>query len=162
MGHHPAVSSGLHAGSLLLVRRLQPLLEAYQAVYLSGHDHDLEHLELRGVHHFVSGAGSELRPMGPLRPGAHRPAPRVCRMRTTLMRRACARACMLHVHLTHAARARVRRVAVRGFKEWGAAPARDCARVRLLVLWDTGRADLRISAREPGISWRCGARSIEF
>lgn len=71
VGHHPAVSSGLHAGSALLVARLQPLLEACGAAYLCGHDHDLEHLQLRGVHHLVSGGGSELRPLGRRRPGAH-------------------------------------------------------------------------------------------
>lgn len=45
----------------MLVAKLKPLLEANNvALYLNGHDHNLQHLAQNGVDYVVSGAGHEL------------------------------------------------------------------------------------------------------
>ncbi|MBL9116029.1 MAG: metallophosphoesterase [Verrucomicrobiaceae bacterium] len=49
LGHHPVYSNGLHGDSKELVKTLAPLLqESGVHLYLCGHDHDLQHLELEG------------------------------------------------------------------------------------------------------------------
>jgi acid phosphatase len=65
MGHHPARSNGVHGSTSALRKSLEPLFERYGvALYLSGHDHDLELLETgRGYLQVVSGAGSKPRSM---------------------------------------------------------------------------------------------------
>jgi tartrate-resistant acid phosphatase type 5 len=41
-----------------LVEKLNPMLLKYKvAVYFSGHDHDMQHLNDSGVQYFLSGAG---------------------------------------------------------------------------------------------------------
>jgi len=41
---------------------LKPLLEKYSvAMYLSGHDHNMQHLKQNGVHYVLVGAGHELK-----------------------------------------------------------------------------------------------------
>jgi len=65
IGHHPVRSNGVH-GSIDRVRRaLEELLVRHgAALYLSGHDHDLELLDSgRGFLQLVSGAGSSTRSM---------------------------------------------------------------------------------------------------
>ena len=64
-GHHPIHSAGEgHGDQPELVAALLPLLAKYQVqAYFAGHDHDLQHLQASGVHLFVSGAGSEHRPV---------------------------------------------------------------------------------------------------
>jgi tartrate-resistant acid phosphatase type 5 len=65
LGHHPVRSNGVH-GSIERVRgALEPLFERHGvALYLSGHDHDLELIETeRGFLQVVSGAGSSTRDM---------------------------------------------------------------------------------------------------
>jgi acid phosphatase len=65
IGHHPVTSNGQH-GPIHSVRdALVTLFEKYGvALYLSGHDHDLELLETgRGFLQVVSGAGSGTRSM---------------------------------------------------------------------------------------------------
>ncbi len=59
VGHHPVYSNGSHGNTLGLIRHVKPLLEKHKvAVYLSGHDHDLQVLEpVEGVHYIVSGGG---------------------------------------------------------------------------------------------------------
>ena len=45
---------------------VEPLLARYGVqLYLAGHDHDLEHIQVPGAatHHIVSGAGSQTRPL---------------------------------------------------------------------------------------------------
>jgi tartrate-resistant acid phosphatase type 5 len=66
VGHHPVVSgSPFHGCSAELEEALQPVLEAHAVhAYFCGHEHDLQHLHTGGVHHFVSGAGSESRQTG--------------------------------------------------------------------------------------------------
>jgi tartrate-resistant acid phosphatase type 5 len=62
-GHHPIYSVGVHGDNPILIKRLQPVLKGRADVYLTGHDHDLQHLKAEdGVHFFVSGgAGAGLR-----------------------------------------------------------------------------------------------------
>jgi acid phosphatase len=65
IGHHPLRSNGVH-GSIARVRAaLEDLLDEHAvALYLSGHDHDLELLDSgRGFLQVVSGAGSSPRDM---------------------------------------------------------------------------------------------------
>ena len=49
MAHHPVYSDGPHGDHKTLIRDWDPLLRKYQvAMYLAGHDHDLQHLEFVG------------------------------------------------------------------------------------------------------------------
>jgi predicted MPP superfamily phosphohydrolase len=57
-GHHPIYSDGDHGDSIVLTRRLLPLLKNRVDVYLVGHDHILNHIKPEaGVQFFVSGGG---------------------------------------------------------------------------------------------------------
>ncbi len=50
VGHHPVYSNGVHGDSKELVEKLAPMLQAAGVhLYLCGHDHDLQHLELEGL-----------------------------------------------------------------------------------------------------------------
>ncbi|TPV53895.1 acid phosphatase [Aestuariibacter sp. GS-14] len=68
IAHHPLYSSGKRYGKNDAIRSvLEPLLEQYKVdAYFAGHEHDLQHNQPMGKHmaHFVSGAGSEVRPTG--------------------------------------------------------------------------------------------------
>jgi len=60
LGHHPVYSDGHHGDSEPLVDDFDPLLRRHKVdLYLSGHDHDLQHLEFKGhpTSFVVSGAG---------------------------------------------------------------------------------------------------------
>lgn len=47
VGHHPVYSNGKHGDTDYLIRDWAPLLERHKVhVYLAGHDHDLQHLEM--------------------------------------------------------------------------------------------------------------------
>lgn len=67
MAHHPVYSDGTWGDSATLINAWDPLLrQAGVHLYISGHDHDLEHLEFTG--HPTSfcicgGGGAELRPL---------------------------------------------------------------------------------------------------
>ena len=67
VGHHPVYSNGQHGDTKSLVADLAPLLQAHGVhVYLCGHDHDLQHLELEGQKtSFVvpGGGGARVRSM---------------------------------------------------------------------------------------------------
>lgn len=67
IGHHPLYSSGKRYGKTAAVRNvIEPILEKYQVdAYIAGHEHDLQHNQPaeRSVEHFVSGGGSEVRPV---------------------------------------------------------------------------------------------------
>ena len=75
-GHHPVYTNGEHGERLgylpALRNRLFPLLKKHRvAIYLAGHDHDLESLKPdQGVHFLISGGGG--RGVRPLRTGACR------------------------------------------------------------------------------------------
>lgn len=60
LGHHPVFSDGSHGDTRSLVDHLDPLLRRHRVdLYLSGHDHDLQHIEMKGhpTSFAVSGAG---------------------------------------------------------------------------------------------------------
>jgi acid phosphatase len=66
VGHHPVYSVGLHGNTPELIQRFKPIfLNNKVDFYLSGHDHDLEHLKVAGesVNYLVSGGGSENYPI---------------------------------------------------------------------------------------------------
>lgn len=66
IGHHPILSgSPFHGGMEELQAEIEPSLVRYGVqAYLSGHEHDMQHLEKEGVNHIISGAGSEYRATG--------------------------------------------------------------------------------------------------
>ena len=65
VGHHPVFSGGSHGGTAALQDWLVPLLERHGAqIYLSGHNHALEHIAVGRVHYLTSGAGAKPRPAG--------------------------------------------------------------------------------------------------
>lgn len=60
MGHHPLYSNSRHGDSKKLIAKWGSLLQEHKVhAYLCGHDHDLQHLELEGLHtsFVLSGAG---------------------------------------------------------------------------------------------------------
>ncbi len=60
VGHHPVYSEGSHGDTPELIEQIAPLLEKHKVhIYLCGHDHDLQHLELEGLKtsFVVSGGG---------------------------------------------------------------------------------------------------------
>ncbi len=65
-GHHPIYSYGDHGNTIELEKKLQPILEKNNVnLYLSGHDHDMQHLYAgKKTNYFVSGAGSDTRGVG--------------------------------------------------------------------------------------------------
>ena len=73
-GHHPVYSDAAHGDTAELVKDLGPLLEKHGAhVYLCGHDHDLQHLEIEKLRtSFVlsGGGGARLYKTGEIRKGA--------------------------------------------------------------------------------------------
>ncbi|MEB0261583.1 MULTISPECIES: metallophosphoesterase [unclassified Mucilaginibacter] len=65
VGHHPYYTVGpriKNYDTLTVREKLAPVFEAHKIdIYLSGHDHSLQHLKPDGfTHQFISGAGSEL------------------------------------------------------------------------------------------------------
>jgi tartrate-resistant acid phosphatase type 5 len=49
IGHHPVYSNGLHGDSVSLIKDFAPLFQEHGVhLYLCGHDHDMQHLELEG------------------------------------------------------------------------------------------------------------------
>lgn len=65
VGHHPYYTVGpriKNYDTLTVREKLSPVFAKYKVdIYLSGHDHSLQHLKPEGVtHQFISGAGSEL------------------------------------------------------------------------------------------------------
>ncbi len=61
VGHHPAFSGGMHGASWGLIRYLADVLESSYGVrrlpLLNGHDHDLQHVAVDGIHYLTSGGG---------------------------------------------------------------------------------------------------------
>lgn len=66
IGHHPLYTTGVRRDKMLDVRAaFLPIFEKNKVnVYFAGHEHDLQHQKPAGfTHYFVSGAGSEIRPV---------------------------------------------------------------------------------------------------
>ena len=60
-GHYPIFSNGTHGDTVELCSILLPLLKKYKVnLYLSGHDHNICHKEVDGLHCIVSGCGSRM------------------------------------------------------------------------------------------------------
>ncbi|HEY4047403.1 MAG TPA: metallophosphoesterase [Acidobacteriaceae bacterium] len=60
IAHHPLFSNGDHGDTPAVIRDWQPLLQQRHVhLYLSGHDHDLQHLEFEGnpTSYVISGGG---------------------------------------------------------------------------------------------------------
>ena len=63
VGHHPIFSGGPHGGAPELLRLVKPLLDRHRvAVYLGGHDHNMQHVVKDNVHYVTCGTGATLRP----------------------------------------------------------------------------------------------------
>ena len=63
VGHHPVFSGGYHGNTPGLVRAVKPMLERHGvAAYLNGHDHDLQHIVVDGIHYVTCGTGADARP----------------------------------------------------------------------------------------------------
>jgi len=61
IGHFPvhSATTGEHGDTASLIKQLQPILEQQKVdLYLNGHDHVLQHIQLNGVNYFGSGAGA--------------------------------------------------------------------------------------------------------
>ncbi len=67
-GHHTLFSGGsTHGDTPDLITRLLPILRKHSVTaYINGHDHDLQHIVRDGVDFVCTGAGSEVRPVGPV------------------------------------------------------------------------------------------------
>lgn len=66
IGHHPLYTTGVRKGLMLDVRKaFLPIFEKHKVdIYFAGHEHDLQHQKPNGhTNYFVSGAGSEIRPV---------------------------------------------------------------------------------------------------
>ncbi|CAG5128977.1 unnamed protein product, partial [Candidula unifasciata] len=67
-GHYPVYSTAYHGPTKCLVDRLQPMLDKYRANgYFSGHDHNLQHLQVKSssggsIDYFVSGMANTVDP----------------------------------------------------------------------------------------------------
>lgn len=68
IGHHPFYTSGHRKGRPSDTRsHLEEVFQKYSVdAYFAGHEHDLQHQKPEAIftHHFISGAGSRLRPTG--------------------------------------------------------------------------------------------------
>ncbi len=67
VGHYPVFSVGEHGDTPELMEELLPVLDKYGVdVYLSGHDHTMQHLQQRGsgVQFLINGSGSKLGSLG--------------------------------------------------------------------------------------------------
>lgn len=56
-GHYPVWSFGDHGPTKILVNDLMPMLEHYGAHYMTGHDHNQQHIEVNGIQYILAGAG---------------------------------------------------------------------------------------------------------
>lgn len=56
-GHYPVYSVCEHGPTATLIENLKPLLEKYNAHYMSGHDHCMEHFVEGGTNYILSGLG---------------------------------------------------------------------------------------------------------
>jgi hypothetical protein len=62
--HHPLFSDGYHGDNQRLIDQLLPVMKDRVDLYISGHEHDMQHLKpVDGVHFVISGGGGRsLRP----------------------------------------------------------------------------------------------------
>lgn len=59
IGHHPVYTGGpSHHNTDMLIDLVEPLLQRYNAIYISGHDHTMQHIHRNDLDFFVNGVGS--------------------------------------------------------------------------------------------------------
>ncbi len=59
-GHHPIYSVAARGNNQKLLQQLQPILSGRADIYLTGHEHNLQHLKPEGgVHFFIVGGGGQ-------------------------------------------------------------------------------------------------------
>ncbi len=65
--HHPIYSHGVHGNGDNLIAMLLPVLKSRADIYLTGHEHDMQHIKPEGgVHMFIAGSGgAKPRPITP-------------------------------------------------------------------------------------------------
>jgi len=65
IGHHPIYSAGVgHGNQEEMIKMVLPILHKNEVqAYFAGHDHDLQHLRDEDLDLYISGAGSEHRPV---------------------------------------------------------------------------------------------------
>eukprot|EP01038_Epipyxis_sp_PR26KG_P004507 gene4507-6369_t len=56
-GHYPVYSVCDHGNTITLINHLKPLLDKYQAHYMSGHDHCAEHFIVNDTNYWLNGIG---------------------------------------------------------------------------------------------------------
>ncbi|KFM74008.1 Tartrate-resistant acid phosphatase type 5, partial [Stegodyphus mimosarum] len=62
-GHYPVYSIGSHGNTNCLVKYLKPLLEKYNvSAYLSGHEHNMQHIQVQGIDYIISGSANFIDP----------------------------------------------------------------------------------------------------
>lgn len=67
VGHNTIFSGGDHGNTPEMIAQVKPMLERHGVqAYINGHDHDLQHIEVDGVHYICTGAGSEVRQTQPI------------------------------------------------------------------------------------------------
>ena len=65
IGHHPVYSGGPYGSTPELLAVLKPILDRHHVhAYLAGHEHNMQHLVVDGIHYLTCGAGATLRPSG--------------------------------------------------------------------------------------------------
>ncbi len=61
MGHYPVYSTGENGDTLQLLEKVVPLMKRYDVdMYLSSHNHILEHISWEGIEYFTIGKGTNL------------------------------------------------------------------------------------------------------
>lgn len=66
VGHHPVFSGGKKGHTAEMVHLVTPLLDVHGvSAYINGHEHDLQHITVDGVHYITTGAGASTRSTGP-------------------------------------------------------------------------------------------------
>jgi tartrate-resistant acid phosphatase type 5 len=64
VGHHPIYSYGEHGHTVVLQKKLLPIIKEKVDYYLCGHDHDMQYIEKKGLAFVVSGAAAKTRTAG--------------------------------------------------------------------------------------------------
>ncbi len=71
IGHHPLYTvTGGKRDQKELIAQVGPLLQKHGVrIYINGHDHNFQYLEVDGVHYITNGAGSQTEKNGAAKPG---------------------------------------------------------------------------------------------
>ena len=65
-GHYPIYSIGEHGDDSYLIADLIPIMEKHKVhAYMTAHDHNHQHFEMNGIHHFITGNSAGRGPFGP-------------------------------------------------------------------------------------------------